>query len=88
MRMFGYRPPQKTIPNWKIVLGDQVVVNAGAYKDAKGKVIKVLRKRNMVTVSGVNLKFKMVADDENTRVKKAIQKEAPVHISNVSLIDP
>jgi len=65
-----------------------VVVNAGAYKDAKGKVIKVLRKRNMVTVSGVNLKFKMVADDENTRVKKAIQKEAPVHISNVSLIDP
>jgi len=42
----------------------------------------------MVTVSGVNLKFKMVADDENTRVKKAIQKEAPVHISNVSLIDP
>lgn len=65
-----------------------MVVNAGAYKDAKGKVIKVLRKRNMVTVSGVNLKFKMVADDENTRVKKAIQKEAPVHISNVSLIDP
>ena len=65
-----------------------MVVNAGAYKDAKGKVINVLRKRNMVTVSGVNLKFKMVADDENTRVKKAIQKEAPVHISNVSLIDP
>ena len=65
-----------------------MVVNAGAYKDAKGKVVKVLRKRNMVTVSGVNLKFKMVADDENTRVKKAIQKEAPLHISNVSLIDP
>ena len=88
MRLFGYRPPQKPIPNWKIVLGDQVIVNAGAFKGAKGKVVKVMRKRNMVTVQGVNLKFKMVMDDENTRVKKAIQKEAPVHISNVSLIDP
>ena len=86
--MFGYRPPQKPIPTWKIVLGDQVVVNTGAYKGAKGKVVKVMKKRNMVTISGVNLKFKMVTDDENTRVKKAIQKESPLHISNVSLIDP
>ena len=63
-------------------------MNTGAYKGAKGKVVKVMKKRNMVTISGVNLKFKMVTDDENTRVKKAIQKESPVHISNVSLIDP
>jgi ribosomal protein L24 len=65
MRMFGYRPPQVPIPNWKIVLGDQVIVNTGAYKGAKGKVTAIHRKRNMVTVSGVNLKFKKVDDEEN-----------------------
>ena len=65
MRLFGYRPPQVPIPTWKIVLGDQVIVNTGAYKGAKGKVIAILRKRNMVTVSGVNFKFKKVDDEEN-----------------------
>lgn len=30
----------------------------------------------------------MVDDEEDVRVKKAIQKEAPVHISNVNLVDP
>ena len=34
------------------------------------------------------MKYKIVEDEENSRVKKAIQKEAPIHLSNVNLIDP
>lgn len=86
--MFGYRPPQKPIAYWKIVLGDQVIVNTGAYKGAKGKVTKIFRDKNKVVVQGVNMKYKKVEDDEYERRKKVIHAEAPIHVSNVSLIDP
>ena len=86
--MFGWRPKQIKIPNWNIVLGDQVIVNTGSYKGQTGKVTKVYKQKNMVTVTGVNLKFKKVDDEENQRLKKTIQKEFPIHISNVMLIDP
>lgn len=65
-----------------------VIVNTGSYKGTQGKVIKVYRKVNKVTVSGVNLKFKKVNDEENQRNKKTVQKEFPIHVSNVNLIDP
>jgi len=51
-------------------------------------VIKVLRKKNQVTVQGVNLKYITVEDEEMQRRKKVVQKEFPIHVSNVSLIDP
>ena len=34
------------------------------------------------------MKFKIVQDDEMVKRKKTLQKESPVHISNVALIDP
>ena len=36
----------------------------------------------------MNLKYITVDDEEMQRVKKVIQKESPIHISNVALIDP
>ena len=39
-------------------------------------------------VAGVNLKYKKVDDEEMVRRRKTVQKESPVHVSNVSLIDP
>ena len=51
-------------------------------------MLKVLRKKNQVVVSGVNLKFKKVKDDEGVGRVKTLQQEHPIHISNVSLIDP
>ena len=50
--------------------------------------MRVFRKTNQVLVAGVNLKYKKVDDEEMVRRKKTIQKESPVHVSNVSLIDP
>lgn len=50
--------------------------------------MRVFRKTNQVLIAGVNLKYKKVDDEEMVRRKKTIQKESPVHVSNVSLIDP
>jgi len=50
--------------------------------------LRVFRKTNQVLIAGVNLKYKKVDDEEMVRRKKTIQKESPVHVSNVSLIDP
>jgi large subunit ribosomal protein L24 len=41
-----------------------------------------------VLVAGVNLKNKKVDDEEMVRRRKTVQKEGPIHVSNVSLIDP
>ena len=61
---------------------------SGKNKGQQGKVMKVFRKKNKVLVQGVNLQYKMVEDDEGVRRKKVAQIEAPLHVSNVSLIDP
>ena len=50
--------------------------------------MSVDRKKNQVTVAGVNLKYITIDDEEMQRRKKVVQKEFPVHISNVSLLDP
>ena len=51
-------------------------------------MLKVLRKKNQVVVQGVNLKFKKVQDEEMVQRTKTLQKEHPIHVSNVALIDP
>ena len=87
-RFFGYRPKQEQIKRWNIVKDDFVQVIAGRYKNTQGKVLRVYRKTNQVLVAGVNLKYKRVDDEEMVRRRKTVQKESPVHVSNVSLIDP
>lgn len=50
--------------------------------------MSINRKKNMIIVKGVNLKYMRVEDDEGSRQTKVVQKEHPIHVSNVSLIDP
>ena len=87
-RMFAWTPIQKPFRDWKIVRDDQVVITTGTYSGQQGKVMKVFRKKNSVLVKGVNLKYKMIDDEEGVRRRKMAQIEHPVHVSNVSLIDP
>lgn len=87
-RFFGYRPPQKTLRRWNIVKDDFVQVITGRYKNTQGKVLRVYRDTNQVLVAGVNLKYKRVDDEEMVRRRKTVQKESPIHVSNVSLLDP
>lgn len=71
-RPFGYRPKQIPLTNWNIVRGDFVEVIAGRYKKQQGKVLRVLRTKNAVVVAGVNMKYKVVDDEEMQRRRKTI----------------
>lgn len=72
----------------KIRRDDEVVVIAGKDKGRRGKVLQV-RPDNRVLVSGVNL-IKKHTKPNPTLGKQGgiVEKEAPLHISNVALLNP
>jgi large subunit ribosomal protein L24 len=67
---------------------DVVVVIAGAHKGKQGRVIRVDCDRQCVYVQGVNLRYKHMRRTQKLPRGGRIQREAPIHVSNVSLIDP
>jgi len=74
----------------KIKKGDTVVVIAGKDKGAKGKVIQAYPERDRVLVEGVNRIKKHTRITQNQRGSQSggiITTEAPIHVSNVMLID-
>ena len=72
----------------KIKAGDTVQVIAGDHKGEKGKVLKVDREKNRAIVEGVNLVSKHTKPSAQNPQGGIIKKEAPIHISNHSLLDP
>jgi large subunit ribosomal protein L24 len=72
----------------KIKTGDTVVVTAGEHKGSEGKVMKVDREKNKAIVEGVNLVKKHEKPSAANPQGGIREKEAPIHISNLSLIDP
>lgn len=68
--------------------GDTVVVITGNNKGQKGRVLEVVRKTNRAIVEGVNLMKKHTKPNAETPQGGIIEKEAPVHISNLMLVDP
>jgi large subunit ribosomal protein L24 len=72
----------------KIKRDDQVVVIAGKDKGKRGKVISVLADERVV-VAGVNIIKKHTKPNPNAGVQGGIvEKEAPVHVSNVAIVNP
>lgn len=71
----------------KIKKGDEVVVIAGREKGRKGTVTKVIPADSRVVVGGVNM-VKRHTKPSRVSAGGIIEKEAPLHISNVSLLDP
>ena len=67
---------------------DQVIVLAGSDKGKSGKVLKVLVDKGRVLVDGINLVSKSTKPSAANPQGGIVKKEAPIHISNVSLIDP
>ena len=67
----------------KIKKGDTVKVIAGKDKDKEGKVIAVNQKKNTVLVEGVNMVKKHTKPSAQNQNGGIIQKEAPIHASNV-----
>ena len=67
--------------------GDKVVVIAGKDSGKEGTITKVLKEENKVIVEGVNVVKKHVKPNGQT-AGSIIDKEAPIHASNVMIIDP
>jgi large subunit ribosomal protein L24 len=65
--------------------GDMVQVIAGDSRDhgKRGKVLSVDRKRERVTVEGINLMKKHMRPSSRNQQGGIIEREAPIHISNV-----
>lgn len=72
----------------KIKSGDNVIVTAGDHKGTEGKVLRVLIEKNKAIVEGVNLVKKHEKPSAANPQGGITEKEAPIHISNLSLIDP
>jgi large subunit ribosomal protein L24 len=68
--------------------GEQVVVVAGADKGKVGRVLRVLTGKDRVVVEGVNRVWKHVRPSQRNPQGGRIQKDNPIHISNVMPIDP
>jgi large subunit ribosomal protein L24 len=71
-----------------IKTGDTVVVIAGADKGTTGKVLRVLTDKDRVVVEGVNRVWKHVRPSQRNPQGGRIQKNAPIHVSNVMPLDP
>ncbi len=68
--------------------GDTVVVITGVNKGQKGRVLEVIRKNHRAIVEGVNMIKKHTKPNAETPQGGIVEKEAPVHISNLMLVDP
>ncbi len=71
----------------KIKKGDTVVIIAGRDKGRSGEVIEVRREAGRALVRGINM-VKRHQRQDATHEGGIISKEAPIHLSNVALIDP
>ena len=73
---------------FNIQKGDMVFVNAGNDKGRTGKVLEVLRDEDRVIVEGVNMISRHTKPNAKAPQGGIIKREAPIHISNVNLLDP
>jgi large subunit ribosomal protein L24 len=68
--------------------GDKVIVIAGDNKGQQGVILHVSKDKASATVEGVNMISKHTKPNAKTPNGGIIKKEAPIHISNLMLIDP
>ncbi|MCF3945433.1 50S ribosomal protein L24 [Acidiphilium sp. AL] len=72
----------------RIRKGDTVVVIAGANKGRQGEVLRVLPAENRAVVQGVAIAKRHTKPRGMGEPGGIVQKEMPVHLSNIALIDP
>ena len=65
-----------------------VIVNAGESKGQQGRILEVLYTKERALVEGVNMVSKSTKPNAKSPQGGIIKKEAPVHISNLNLVDP
>ena len=67
--------------------GDTVTVITGNHKGASGKVLAVLPKKQQVLVEGVRIIKKHVRKSQDNPNGAIIEREGPIHVSNVRLVE-
>jgi large subunit ribosomal protein L24 len=67
--------------------GDQVEVISGNFKGSSGKILEVLPRKQRVLVEGVRLIKKHLRKSQDNPSGKIAEREGPIHISNVRLIE-
>ncbi|MBN8585522.1 MAG: 50S ribosomal protein L24 [Ignavibacteria bacterium] len=72
----------------KLRKNDKVKIIAGNNKGKEGKILKIYRSSNKVIVEGVNIIKRHTRPNQKNPQGGITQKEAPIQVSNVMLIDP
>ncbi len=72
---------------FKIKKGDKVLIIAGDDKGKTGEVLKVIPKKDAVIVAGCKVARKAVKPSEENKKGGFINKEMPIHISNVKKVE-
>ena len=67
--------------------GDEVEVISGNFKGSSGKVLEVLSSKQRVLVEGVRIIKKHLRKSEDNPQGKIAEREGPIHISNVKLVE-
>ena len=70
----------------KIKKGDIVKVISGEHKGSDGSVVKIFKTTNKLIIEGINIVKKHKNPDSNNPQGGIVEKEAPIEISNVSLV--
>ena len=68
--------------------GDTVYVNSGESRGKQGRVLRVLVKEQKAIVEGLNIVKKSTKPSAKNPQGGIVEMEAPIHISNLNLIDP
>ena len=86
----GGRRRKRTISTHKMSIrrGDRVKVIRGNFAGTEGTVLRVLPQENRVVIEGVNLRKRHMRPTQENPEGGIVSFEAPIHASNVLLIDP
>ncbi len=68
--------------------GDTVFVNAGEDRGKTGRVLEVITAKNRAIVEGINMVSKHTKPNAEHPQGGIIKQEAPVHVSNLQVVDP
>ncbi len=71
----------------KLKKGDRVKVLSGKDRGKEGAIMRVIPEKNKVIVEGVNVVKKHQKATQAARQGGVIQRDMPIHVSNVALID-
>jgi len=76
------------MPRMHVKKNDTVIVISGKDKGKKGRVLAAFPRENRVLVEGVNMIKRHTRPNPKNPQGGIIEREAPIHASNVMLVDP